>query len=154
MGYYRPSKYGDCKVLAPTLREEDKQEVWSSHGLTPLQALQMSFLLSEEANTIIGDNEDIIGMFGVTNQGDIGIPWLLMSDAIYNRSHARQFIPQSREWVERVQERYKVLINFVAQTNEKAIKWLRVLGFTFISLEPKYGVNPQPFYQFVRIRRE
>ena len=152
MGYYRLAKYGDCKVLAPTLRQADKDEVWASHGLLPLQALQFSFLLSEEANTIISDNEDIIGMFGVTKHGDIGIPWLLMSDDIYQPSHVRQFVPTSKKWVKQVQERYKILVNYVAQDNDKAIKWLRLLGFTFISLEENYGVNPKPFYEFVRIR--
>jgi hypothetical protein len=152
MGYYRLAKYGDCKVLAPNLRQADKDEVWASHGLGPLEALQFSFLLSEEANTIISDNEDIIGMFGVTKHGDIGIPWLLMSDDIYQPSHVRQFVPTSKKWVKEVQERYKILVNYVAQDNDKAIKWLRLLGFTFISLEPNYGVNPKPFYEFVRIR--
>lgn len=152
MGYYRLAKYGDCKVLAPNLRQADKDEVWASHGLLPLQALQFSFLLSEEANTIISDNEDIIGMFGVTKHGDIGIPWLLMSDDIYQPSHVRQFVPTSKKWVKQVQERYKILVNYVAQDNDKAIKWLRLLGFTFISLEENYGVNPKPFYEFVRIR--
>ena len=152
MGYYRLAKYGDCKVLAPNLRQADKDEVWASHGLLPLQALQFSFLLSEEANTIISDNEDIIGMFGVTKHGDIGIPWLLMSDDIDQPSHVRQFVPTSKKWVKQVQERYKILVNYVAQDNDKAIKWLRLLGFTFISLEENYGVNPKPFYEFVRIR--
>ena len=152
MGYYRLAKYGDCKVLAPNLRQADKDEVWASHGLGPLEALQFSFLLSEEANTIISDNEDIIGMFGVTKHGDIGIPWLLMSDDIYQPSHVRQFVPTSKKWVNQVQERYKILVNYVAQDNDKAIKWLRLLGFTFISLEENYGVNPKPFYEFVRIR--
>lgn len=152
MGYYRPAKYGDCKVLAPNLREEDKSEVWASHGLKPLEALQFSFILSEECNTIISDNEDIIGMFGVTNFGDVGVPWLLMSDEIYKPSHAKQFVPQSKKWVSEVQKRYKLLVNYVAQENDKAIKWLRLLGFTFISLEPNFGVNPKPFYEFVRIR--
>ena len=153
MGYHRPSKYGDCKVLAPKLRDEDKAEVWASHGLEPLPALQFSFLSSEEARTIIGDNEDIIGMFGVCNdKNGIGTPWLLMSDEIYNRSHARQFVPESKRWVNSIPERYKVLVNFIAKENDRAIKWLRLLGFTFISLHENYGVNPKPFYEFVRIK--
>lgn len=153
MGYHRPSKYGDCKVLAPKLRDEDKTEVWASHGLEPLPALQFSFLSSEEARTIIGDNKDIIGMFGVCNdKNGIGTPWLLMSDEIYNRSHARQFVPESKRWVNSIQERYKVLVNFVDKDNDRAIKWLRLLGFTFISLHENYGVNPKPFYEFVRIK--
>ena len=153
MGYYRPSKYGDCKVLAPNLRQEDKTEVWASHGLEPLTALRFSFLASEECNTIIGDNEDIIGMFGVTKHDEtIGVPWLLMSDEIYNRSLARQFVPESKRWVKELNNRYKILVNFIDIDNEKAIKWLRLIGFTFISIDPHYGVNPKPFYEFVRIK--
>lgn len=92
-------------------------------------------------------------MFGVCNdKNGIGTPWLLMSDEIYNRSHARQFVPESKRWVNSIQERYKVLVNFVDKDNDRAIKWLRLLGFTFISLHENYGVNPKPFYEFVRIK--
>lgn len=153
MGHYRPSKYGDCKVLAPKLRKEDKAEVWASHGLNPLSALRFSFLASEQCNTIIGDNKDIIGMFGVTKHDEtVGVPWLLMSNEIYNRSVARQFVPQSKLWVKEINSQYPVLVNFIDVDNEKSIKWLRLLGFTFIKLHPEYGVNPKPFYEFVRIK--
>jgi hypothetical protein len=153
MAYHRPSKYGDCKYLAPNLREEDKAEVWASHGFDPLSALRFSFLASEECNTIIGDKQDIIGMFGVTKHTEtIGVPWLLMSDEIYNRSVARQFVPESKRWVKEINNRYPILVNFIDVDNTRAIKWLRLIGFTFIRLDPEYGVNPKPFYEFVRIK--
>lgn len=152
MAYYRPAKFGDCKVLAPNLRDTDKREVWASNGLSPLAALQFSFVLSEECNTIIDDNEDIIGMFGVTNCGTLGVPWLLMADESTTLGFNKEFVMQNREWVNRVQERYPMLANLVSQENTRAIKWLRLLGFKFIALRENYGVNPQPFYEFVRIR--
>jgi hypothetical protein len=152
MAYYRPSKFGDCKVLAPNLRDSDKREVWASHGLEPLKALQFSFLLSEECNTIISDKQDIIGMFGVNNMGNIGVPWMLASDGLYEPSTARKFIKESKEWVNNTQGKYSVLVNYVAKDNHKTLKWLKFLGFTFINLHKKYGVNPQPFYEFIRIR--
>tara|TARA_R100001460_G_scaffold3427_5_gene10428 strand:- start:10006 stop:10467 length:462 start_codon:yes stop_codon:yes gene_type:complete len=152
MAYYRPSKYGDCKVLAPNLRYSDKREVWASHGLRPLKALQFSFLLSQECNTIISNKEDIIGMFGVNNMGNIGVPWMLASNGLYEPSTVRKFVKVSREWVSKTQNRYPILVNYVAKENQKTIKWLRFLGFTFTNLIENYGVNPQPFYEFIRIR--
>lgn len=153
MGYFKTAKFGDCEKLAPIIRETDKQEVWASHGLEPLQALKMAFVSSEEVNSIVDDKEDIIGMFGVARQGDIGSPWLILSDGIYEKpAYTRQFFKGSIEWVKRIQENYPLLTNYVAEDNEAAIKWLKLLGFKFISYHPNYGVNPKPFYNFVRIR--
>ena len=150
--HYRPSKFKDCRNLAPIIRDTDKREIWASHGLTPLAGLQLSFLVSEECNSVVNDNQDIIGMFGVTNNGTVGVPWLLMSEASEGLSFNREFVTQNKQWVTEVQKRYQVLTNFVSQENKRAIKWLKILGFTFISLKPNYGVHPQPFYEFVRIR--
>lgn len=153
MGYFRPAQFGDCAKLAPNLREKDKEEIWASHGMLPDPALRFSFLFSTECNSIIDDNEDIIGMFGVTKEGNYGVPWLLMSDGIYEKPrYSRQFLAGSKKWVNKIQEQFPLLTNFVAEDNEAAIKWLKLLGFKFIARHERYGVNPKPFYNFVRIR--
>lgn len=154
MAYYRPSDYEDCAVLAPKLRDVDLREIQASSGSSGFQSLAYSYWGSYECNTIISDKEDIIGMFGVAKgfQG-VSFPWLLMSDGIYEKGFARQFIPQAQEWVDRMQKDNEIMTNWVSCDNRVAIRWLKSLGFSFINKVDEFGVGKKPFYEFVRIRR-
>ncbi len=148
MAHYRPALITDCDELAPRMRTQDAKEVWHSHGLTPLEALVFSFEKAEESFSIIHDGQ-VIGMFGVGQvTPNIGIPWLLGSDEL--PKIAREFIPQSREWIAKVHERYDLLFNFVYANNTTSIRWLKWLGFNFIRRIDDFGVNPAPFIEFAR----
>lgn len=149
--YYRPAEAGDEVILAPKLRKQDAVEVMASAGLEPLAALKASLLVSEERYSIIASDGTIVGMFGVAPTGDknVGCPWLLGSDRL--PEVRKEFLPQSLEWVKGVNKRYPLLINYVDVNNTKAIRWLKYLGFTFISRVEEYGVGRIPFYEFVRI---
>lgn len=150
MATYRESKKEDCYVLAPLMREQDKAEIMFSHGAEPLEAL-LSCLECKECNTIIHDDGQPIGMFGVHPLDDmIGSPWLLGTDRI--PEIAREFIPRSIEWVQAKNEEYPILVNYVHVGNEVSKIWLSNLGFTFIQLIEDYGVGKQPFYEFTRIK--
>lgn len=149
MAYYRPSIEEDATVLAPKMRKQDTLEVWHSHGLSPLEALTMSLLLSVEANTIIDDDDEVIGMFGVGEATpQVGIPWLLASDKL--RDVTKQFLPESEKWVKRMNERYDLLYNYVYAGNTTSIRWLKWMGFSFIREIPDHGVHPTKFIEFAK----
>lgn len=149
MAHYRKATYADCIALAPNLREEDVLELSLSSGEAPLDALIGSLQVSEECNAIISDDGDVIGMFGVaTIDETLGSPWLLGAPGI--KDIAREFIAGSKAWVESVQERYPILVNFVHEENLVAIRWLQKLGFIFIRRIEDYGAGEAPFYEFVR----
>lgn len=149
MAHYRPSILLDCDELASTMRKQDIQEIWHSHGMQPLEALVFSFQRAVEANSIISDDGKVIGMFGVGEYApNVGIPWLLGSDEL--PKIAKEFIPQSREWLDRVNQRYDLLFNFVYAKNTTSIRWLKWLGFSFIRQIDDFGVNPAPFIEFAR----
>lgn len=149
--YYRPSIEGDVYALAPKLRDQDKDEVMASSGFSPEEALLWSFRAGGELNTIIAPDEEVIGMFGVSPTPDplIGIPWLLASPRLPEIS--RDFLPQSLEWVKRMNQLYPVLTNFVDERNTVSKRWLKFLGFHFIALHEEFGVGKKPFIEFVRI---
>ena len=151
MAYYRKAYFEDCAVLAPNMRDKDKEEVWHSDGMCPLTALQLSYDCSSEAHTIIADDESIIGMFGVspTDIPTVGTPWLLASDRL--PEVAREFVPQSKEWIERIHKDYHLLYNYVYAKNTVSIRWLKWLGFSFVQ-RLEYGVNPAPFIEFAKHR--
>ena len=152
MAHYRPSQLEDINRLAPDVRQADRDEIMASHGLEPLPAIAFCMGSSEECNTMIDDNKDIIGMFGVAKFGELGVPWMLSSERIYQKKIARQFLIQSKQWIDSTMLRYMILTNFVSADNTKAIKWLKYLGFSFVNLDKEHGVGKKPFYEFIKIR--
>lgn len=149
MAHYRPAKILDIAELAPKIREQDKIEIFHSHGMTPAEGLKFSLERAQEANSIVSDDGKIIGMFGVGEfTPNIGIPWLLGTDEL--PKIAREFIPESRAWIDRVHAHYDVLFNFVYAGNTTSIRWLKWLGFSFIRRIDDFGVHPAPFIEFAR----
>ena len=154
MAYYRTAKLEDIEELADNLRAEDRLEVFCSHGYGPKQALTYSFGTSKECNSIIDDGERVIGMFGfgVTPDNKSAIPWLLASDEL--SKIAKQFLPESKAWVDRVVEPYDYVFNYVHASNRKSIKWLKWLGFTLSGNAVIYGYYPAPFYKFTMVKEK
>jgi hypothetical protein len=149
--HYRPAKFEDCAELAPNMRKQDAEEVWASSGLNPIGALQQSFKGSYECNSIIHEDGDVVGMFGVSDNKIFAMPWLLGSDKLLDTK--KEFIPQAVEWVDRMSSLHPILTNFVCKKNTVAIRWLETLGFDFVKTIDKFGVGQIPFIQFVRITK-
>ena len=147
---YRPSTFPDCRDLAPRMRSQDAKEVMASSGFKPYQALTESFRVSSECYTIIHEDGEIVGMFGVADCGHFGSPWLLGSDKLPETK--RVMLPVSAKWVEEKNNQYPLLLNYVHADNTVSMKWLKALGFKFIKLDTEHGVGKEPFYQFVRIK--
>lgn len=149
MAYYRPAEGKDISLLAPHIRTQDRTEIWHSHGMTPEEGLSFSLERAVEAHSIISDEGNVIGMFGVGEvTPHIGVPWLLASDEL--QLYFRQFLPESLKWVEKVNDRYDLLFNYVYAGNTVSIKWLKWLGFSFIQKIEDWGVHPAPFIEFAR----
>lgn len=156
MAHYRSSVLDDCSILAPKMREQDAKEVWHSHGSSPLEALVSSFVASdpEERHTIIADDGEIIGMFGcavMIESPKIGVPWLLASDKLPKIT--KEFLPQSKEWIERLHNKHDLLYNHVFMENKISIRWLKWMGFKFLEAE-LFGTYPAMFYPFVKLKGE
>ena len=80
--HHRPSVLGDCDLIAPYMRTQDVKEITYSHGLSPLESLQRSFLSSQECNTIVHADGTVVGMFGIVDSGILASPWLLGTDKL------------------------------------------------------------------------
>jgi hypothetical protein len=148
--HYRPARFEDCRDMADRMREQDAKEVMASNGLDPLRSLQVSFNSSAECHTIIHEDGSIVGMFGVADCKAFGSPWLLGTDKLIDTR--AEFIPQAKQWVEKINNDYPLLLNYVHAENTVSKRWLKSLGFKFIDLIKEHGVGRQPFYQFVRIK--
>jgi hypothetical protein len=133
------------------MRSQDAREVMASHGKEPLEALLESFRVSSECFTIIHEDGEIVGMYGIADCNIFASPWLLGTDKLPETK--RVMLPVSAKWVEEKNNQYPLLLNYVHVDNTVSMRWLKTLGFKFIKLDKEHGVGREPFYQFVRIKK-
>ena len=147
--HFRLSTLEDIKYLAPRLRQEDKQEILAGSGLIPYYALLNGFQNSVIVFTIFNPKNKQIGIFGVDDVGNgVGGIWLLATKDLATIKIA--FLKQCREVVKVLNQKYKILWNYVDCRNEVHIKWLKWCDFKFLR-KTNYGVLQKPFYEFIRI---
>lgn len=150
-GYVREAKLEDAVYLSKRMRDEDVKEIKISHNAEPLESLLSSFQLkNSQVFSIIGTNKDCVGMFGVSDcpfTENFGVAWLLSSDNL--NSDARQFLKESRSWVNLLNEKYDYIYNWVHPDNWVTLKWLQFCGFKPKS-KHQYGVNNEEFLLVMR----
>lgn len=147
----RPSTPEDVLDLAPRLRKEDVAEVWAINQCSGLKALQDGLMASDECLTIEDDAGKVVGMFGVAPlEKGVGAIWLLASDDLPRVR--KEFLRQTRPWVQYFQTRYPVLTNMVDARNEVHIKWIKWAGFTFTNRQETVGPDGVQFLEFYKLR--
>ncbi len=152
MNYYiRPSKKTDCYELSLKLRKGDVQEVFSSSGSNPIQALMNAYIASHKHCYSVILDQEVVGMFGVNKiNNTIGIPWLMGSD--YLTKYSKEFHELSIMYISTFMDEFELLYNYVDQRNQNAIKWLKSLGFVFLRLIQDFGYEKKPFYEFIKTK--
>lgn len=137
--------------LAAHMREADRREVWASHRHSPEQALEWSLAFAVRAWTCFVDNEPAF-MWGVSRPGSIlslvGAPWLLGTEAMLKVR--REFLRQSRAYVELMQQDFERLENKAHAGNRESLRWLRWCGFEMD--ERPETIRGEPFVTFWRVR--
>jgi|ERR1044072_64245 hypothetical protein len=151
----RTAKLSDIHDLAPRLREADIQEIKAASGETSVGVLERGLFSSDPCYVVVRDDGRSLALFGVvpdlsSNFVSSGIIWLLGSDDLVKYSYT--FLRYGREWIERLQERYNFLWNYVDARNETHIRWLKWCGFSFYAILEKHGVEQRPFYKFGKQR--
>jgi hypothetical protein len=150
-GYVRKAEPKDAIHLSKIMRKEDIDEIMTSHGVKPLAGLLFSFSLkNSQVYTMIGTNKKCIGMFGVSDCPFVkgyGVVWMLSSDDLL--ADARQFIKECRKWVDKLNDKYEVIYNWVHPENWKTLKWLQFCGFE-PKLKHKYGIKDEEFLLVMR----
>lgn len=143
---------GDADQLNPRLRVADLQEIQAVTGENSLKILRQCAAWSDPCFTIIDQKDIPIAIFGVVPDpvnAALGRIWLLGSDDMVHNSTA--FLRHSRQWIDRLHQRYPILWNYVDARNEAHIRWLKWCGFTFLHRIEEYGVERRPFYEFERV---
>ena len=133
--------------IAENLREEDKVEVYLSHGISAREACMDSYCYSTMFQIFAGDDGEPLGITGIWETSI----WLLAKDGLTaTKSHRWQLCTLARQWVDLcVAEVGEPIGNFAYSGNKKSLKWLKHLGFTVEPPEP-HGAKGAMFCPFWR----
>ena len=129
------------------MRDADIAEVKASHGLEPLESLELGLKRSRYATVVTFDGVPSV-IYGLANccmLTGIGSPWMLASENVNN--HLRALLKLSPPIVREMLEICPKLYNYVDVRNRQSIRWLVWLGFKFEPAEP-YGLDNLPFHRF------
>ena len=151
-GVIRPSQKGDGVSIGPRLRKADLIEVKAHSTEDPSKLLENT--INEHPNTTytIEVKGLAIAMFGVVPyQENIGVIWLVGTDEMVKVKIP--FLRNCRFWLDALSGLYPVLFNVVSKENKLHITWLKWMGFEFTKEHKEYGLNKEPFIEFIKVRK-
>lgn len=124
------------ELIAERIRPADREEIWALYRQSPVECLIDSFRLSRLAWTGLVDGVPVcmFGVVQVSKDGRAGRPWMIGTELL--DKYQKVFLRRCAGQVETMQMCFDSLENVVDARNERAIKWLRWLGFSFSEPEP------------------
>jgi len=140
-----PGTTQHCRELSLNLRHGDRAEILAV-GMSPGKALLNSFGSSHICEAAIVGGE-VAAMWGVCGcfLSNKGIPWLLTSPIV--ERYRIHLFRGAREFIGRCSEEFSILENYVDASYERAIYFLKCLGFQ-IGEEIPMGPFNAPFRRF------
>lgn len=145
--------YQECLELSTRLREEDVKEVLASRPNREIvDSLFESVEVSYKTFSVIEEGVGCIAIFGARKCDLGGIPWMLTSDLLFDRS-CRKFIRQCKEYMRELTDDFTYSFNYVSVTNTKAHHWLSWMGFT-LDKTHTYTLNGVMFHPFTYTRKD
>lgn len=145
----RAATLEDAAIIAPLLREADKNEIAAMFGGDPTNALKFSIRNSDVANIAFRSDDTPLAIFGLGVHEDVGVPWMMATDEL--KRHVKDFLRLSWVYITGWSMDHKVLTNYVDARNTVHINWLTHMGFTVVRAPYYIGKDPNvPFYVFYR----
>jgi hypothetical protein len=130
--------------IASRMREWDKREA-AAFGRSPKEALRIGLSASLWAYTALVDGrpEAMLGLTPVSLIEGRGVPWMLGTDAIY--AHPREMLRGVGPMIAGMQADCRLLENWVATGNARAMRFLRGCGFSFYETRDIGGLEMRRF---------
>lgn len=142
----RNATIDDMAYIAEHLRAADREECAMMGHEGPRSIL---FAMRQACEARVGCADGVpVCVFGVGYSvafGSTAHPWLLATDEIARNRIV--FLKESRAIVAGWRERFTHLFNYVADSNDLSIAWLKWLGFTIHAPAP-HGPKGLPFRLF------
>ena len=151
---FRDATLADVDYIARNMRAADREELETCHGRWTNVPVILMNAISRSSQCWAGEADGVpIMLFGVVpisllgEHGSVGSPWLLGTPEIDH--HAKAMVKTGREFVVRMHEEYRYLVNYVDVNNGRSRRWLRRIGFVLYPPVP-YGLCGKPFQRFDR----
>ena len=144
-----PSTSDHACYVAANIRKADEKELWDSMLMKPKEALQKSLETSDFISTGYINNE-IVGIFGLVRVSLIsnkGRPWMISTTALDNKKYWKDFQKIGKVVIVAMLQLFPYLENYVEASNDRSVKWLKVLGFQFDEPQ-RMGPLAKPFMRF------
>lgn len=143
----REASREDAQRIAPLLRDKDRQEIETASGLIPEVYLPQAFTLPGEkliAETASGKPIMIAGVHP-THSSIAATIWLVGTPLL--EAYALPSVRMSLRRIERWHRTYPLLWNQALESNDLHVRWLRLLGFSFLRRVEHRGSQ---FLEFAR----
>lgn len=141
-----------CVELATRLRSEDLKEVMASRPDGDVaESLLECLNVSCKSFSVMEEGVGCIALFGVRSSEYGGVPWLLTSELLFEKS-CRKFISQSKDYFKLLTDDYPFSYNYVSVTNFKAHRWLTWMGFN-LNTSHTFSMNGVDFHPFTFVRK-
>ena len=139
---FREATEADARYIGANLRAEDRCEV-AALGADPEKAVLQSLRDSDMAWTALVNGAPAM-MFGVGGNlfSERGFVWALGTDEC--TKHPREMLIFGRRKVKEMLNVYPVLENYCDARYDKALRWLKRIGFR-VSDPVKWGKNGELF---------
>lgn len=144
VGDIRVAEKSDCIKIGENLREQDALELYNYDRSSPVEACLNSFSKSTIAMTVEHDNIPI-AMFGIMVIDDVPTLWMLTTDGL--KSIGRNFVRNTRDWINKMLEIYPVLTAYCDCRNKESERWLEYSGGMFGGVF-EMGMDKMPFYKY------
>ena len=117
--HVRQSLLHDAIELSKNIRQADLDEIEVSTTQSPLECLIEPFTQPNKYQTysMIGNEGECVGMFGVNLDG---VVWMISSDLLYSK-YLRQFLNQTKHWIDVLQGPHNVIYNYVDPRNRRSL---------------------------------
>lgn len=145
VGTIRPSHHGDCLIVGHNLREREAQELWGYDNSLPVEGVTNSFNKSVVSMTIEHDNIPV-AMFGIMILKDVPTLWLMPTDDL--GKIGRNFVRNTREWINKMLMDYSTLTAFVDNRNKESLRWMSFVGGKMVDTI-FMGKDSMPFRKFI-----
>lgn len=128
------------EAVAASLRRSDEIECRYAYGISGAEALREAVKASAIVHSICAEKGLPVGVCGLNG----AIVWLLATDELTATPERRRALAlQGRRWIDKLlgdmeaAGQYPMVQNWVFANNVESLQWLRSMGFTIETPEPK-----------------
>jgi len=144
VGIIRQATHEDCLIVGSNLRIREMQEIWGYDNSLPVEGVTNSFNKSVVSMTILHDDKPV-AIFGIMILKEVPTLWLMPTNDL--EKIGRNFVRNTKEWINKMLEEYPTLVAYVHWANDESLQWMNFVGGRQIE-KVFMGKDNSPFWKF------